>query len=47
MVKEISSKAPSEPNAHNQVRGNKTVDNWTSMPKDEIKANWKNILRRY
>ena len=47
MVKEISSKAPSEPNAHNQVRGNKTVDNWTSMPKDEIKANWKNILRIY
>jgi len=47
MVKEMSSKAPSEPNAHNQVRGNKTADNWTSMPKDEIKANWKDILRRY
>ena len=47
MVNEMSSKAPSEPNAHNQVRGNKTVDNWTSMPKDEIKANWKDILRRY
>ncbi len=46
VVSEISSKTPSEPNVHNQVRGSQIPSDWTTLPKDERKANWGNILRK-
>ena len=47
MVSEMSSKAPSEPNTHNQVRGNKIKSTWLDMSSKDQKKSWKDILNSY
>jgi len=48
MVSEMSSKASSEPNTHNQVRSlKKPSDNWVDMDSEERRGNWGNILKGF
>tara|TARA_R100000664_G_scaffold30365_1_gene42846 strand:+ start:1853 stop:2389 length:537 start_codon:yes stop_codon:yes gene_type:complete len=47
MVSEMTSKTPSEPNVHNQVRNNKDLpEDWTKLSPEELRKNWNFYFNR-